>query len=291
MDSTVKKIRYSILGAAGYIAERHVKAIDAVGGEVVAICDVNDSVGYIDKYFPNCKFYRDAVECLDRVAVDYVVVCTPNDRHFFHTWEAARRGYNVICEKPLVTSSGELKFLESRRGGSRINTILQLRYHADVAEIKKIISKRGERAEIFIDYIAPRGDWYAKSWKGDAERSGGLLFNIGIHLFDLISFLLGDPVEIPIAKIEDRHAEGVIVFENADVSWRLTTENNKAAKKIIRVNGGEYSFSKNFEDLHTKSHYEILAGRGFGIVDAMPSTLLIERIKKGVDLKCYAEKN
>lgn len=273
-------MRYTIVGAAGYIAERHVKAIKYLGGEVVAVCDTHSCVGYIDRYFPNCQFFNNYSQCLEEVLVDYVVVCTPNHLHYTHTTQALLWGYNVICEKPLVTSVKQLDLLAEYQRNNTINTILQLRYHQEILELKEKLSTASNSVEIRVDYLAPRGDWYDKSWKGDRSKSGGLLFNIGVHLFDMLCWILGDPLELSITKMDKKLAEGRLVYSNATVSWRLSTTSDQMATKKITVNNKAFSFANNFEKLHLKSHAEILAGRGFGIDDARPSTLLIESLYK-----------
>ena len=271
-------MRYTVVGAAGYIAERHVKAIQASGGEVVAVCDPHSSVGYIDRYFPNCRFYSDYSCCLDEIPVDFVVVCTPNHLHLTHSTQALMHGYNVICEKPLVTSTKDLDLLADCRGDCTLNTILQLRYHPEILALRDSLATRTDSVEIVIDYVAPRGDWYDKSWKGNRSQSGGLLFNIGIHLFDMLCWILGEPHEVSYYPENEKVVKGGFQYDNAKVRWRLSTSGNSKATKTITVNGSSLSFANQFEELHLKSHTEILAGRGFGIEDVRSSTLLIERL-------------
>jgi UDP-N-acetyl-2-amino-2-deoxyglucuronate dehydrogenase len=257
--------------------------------------DINDSVGILDSYFPECRFFLDQTEFalyLNDNPIDYLVVCTPNDRHLFGCILGLLHiGCDVICEKPLVTDLSSivtLKRLEDFSGRS-VYTILQLRHHPVVIEIRNFISDemaKGNPISMAVFYYTARGDWYNKSWKGDITKSGGLLFNIGIHLFDLMVLVFGEPISLSGQWFDKtgKTAHGDLQSKNfnANIYWELSTDSGllkigRTRREII-VNDKSFSLDNGFTDLHTESYMQILAGNGFGIEEVRPSIALTEMI-------------
>jgi len=268
-------MKFAMIGAAGYIAPRHMKAIKDTGNELVAAMDVNDSVGILDKYFPDTLFFNEYERFerhLRRNPIDYFVVCTPNYLHDSHIRFGLSLGAKVICEKPLTVNPWNA---ESLLGD--VNVILQMRLHPVVTEMANHFNT--EHNHIVFDYCAPRGNWYDVSWKGDPEKSGGILYNIGIHLFDLCCYLFGGHKGISVSEYDSRNAAGKICFDGATVDWSLSLD-GIAARKTCTVNGQSIDLVKGFEDLHTTSYKQILAGRGWTIADALPAIRLAKDIRQ-----------
>jgi len=273
---------FALIGAGGYIAPKHIEAIKANGCELIEIVDINDSVGIIDRYFPNCKYSTKLT-----TKPDYVSICTPNFLHYDHIKEAIAKGCNVICEKPVVLHShqiNQLKALADLKGVS-VNCILQLRLNPMVELLKEYVqaSMPNTGNNIRLDYLTPRGDWYHKSWKGDKIKSGGLLFNIGIHFFDLLIYLLGDVEEIKAQRWSaNTTTEGAIEFELGFCSYALSNSFavTKKPYRKLSVNGINIDLTKGFTDAHTLSYERILQGKGFDITEAKKSIELIESINK-----------
>lgn len=277
-------LNFVLIGAAGYVAPRHMKAIKEIGGNLVAAYDPNDSVGVLDSYFPECKFFTD-LESLElhleisSGLIDYVCICSPNHMHLAHIAFGLRVAKNVICEKPLVMNSGELEkveLLEGRYGG-RVFTILQLRLHPALIALKE---RLGTSNDVELTYQTPRGDWYGKSWKADVSKSGGLLMNIGIHLFDVLLWMFGECQEGYkfMLRPQSKMATGVLRLLVGNVQCELSTGGEKAIRKMT-VNGEEIDFTNGFTDLHTKSYQEILAGRGFTSKDVAASIALVNSLQ------------
>ena len=273
---------FALIGAAGYIAPRHLEAIKAVGGNLIAALDPHDSVGILDRYFPECHFFTE-FERFDRFCdkhqIDYVSVCSPNYLHDAHCKFALRIGANVICEKPLVLTEENLDFLElmEEKSGKKIYAILQLRYHPSMKN-KKFDGKN----EVKINYFTPRGYWYHYSWKGDLAKSGGLATNIGIHLFDLVLNKFGNYTYYALNDLCSDPAKeiiGEIYLINAKVDFKLSIKPNREPMRVFSINGEDYHFNNGFNELHTKCYEEILDGRGFGIEDVRPSIRLTESIR------------
>lgn len=280
------KKTFALIGAAGYIAPRHMKAIKEVGGDLVAAYDPCDSVGVLDKWFPKCKFFTSINdlerECLvEHGIIDYVVICSPNYMHHIHSHVAVKFAKSIICEKPIVINPAHLDGIirDQLKFSLKVNTILQLRLHPDVKIIKKVIGSQDEY-NCFLTYHTPRGNWYQGSWKGDAEKSGGILMNIGIHMFDLMIHLFGEPIGYETGFIEDDTARGKIIFNKAVVNYDLSTRPDNKPMRRLEIGTYTHDF-EGFEDLHTESYREILAGRGFGIEDARPSIELVNKIRNG----------
>ena len=264
---------FALIGAAGYIAERHIKAIKDNGGELTQIVDVNDSVGIIDRYFPNCEYSTKL-----NGSFDYVSICSPNFMHYDHIKRAIELGANVICEKPVVLKSHQINELKALADLKKVSIycILQLRLHHLVNLIKLEQSKRVE-----LTYITTRGDWYDKSWKGNNEKSGGLLFNIGIHLFDLLNQLYGNCYSYSVQYQDSKTFKADLFFEYGHIiSVNLSTLNtNKETKRVLKVGNKSFDFGASFTDLHTLSYENIHKDEGFDINEAKASIELIEQIK------------
>ena len=279
---------FALIGAAGYIAPRHMEAIKAVGGNLVAVMDPHDSVGILDRYFPDALYFQDIGRFnlfLHNTDIDYVVVCTPNYQHDVHTIMALRAGCNVICEKPLVLDPRILDTLAKMEQdtGKKVSTILQLRHHVALSDLK--VNQKNMQ-KVVLSYSTPRGFWYDSSWKGDDAKSGGILFNIGIHLFDLLLWLYGKP------KIKGNWVDrksyfrgvcGGLSLERAEVDWSLSIDADKADRniKVIDVDQTRVvHFTQGFTDLHIKSYEQILAGNSFGIEDVRPSIELVSWLRR-----------
>lgn len=293
---------FALTGLAGYIAPRHLKAIKDTGNRLVAAVDPHDSVGIIDSYFPNAAFFTE-VERFDRhlekvrrekngEAVDYMTICSPNHLHDAHIRLAMRVGADAICEKPLVLNPWNLDVLQEleREYEQRVWTILQLRVHPSLIELKKKIEneKSDKRHKIRLTYVTSRGTWYHYSWKGDQEKSGGIGTNIGIHFFDMLMWLFGPAETTELYVRETNRMGGYLELPNADVEWFLSLEPedipDRAGEaqrtfRTISVDGEEIEFSGGFTDLHTKVYEETLNGNGFGIEDARPSIELVHKLR------------
>lgn len=283
---------FALIGAGGYIAPRHMRAIKDVGGELVAALDPCDSVGIIDSYFPNARFFVE-FERFDRhvdklrrakTPVDFVSVCSPNYLHDAHVRFGLRSGADVICEKPLVLNPWNVDALEEimESTGRKVNTILQLRLHPTIQELRKKVASRTGNAllEVDLTYITSRGRWYGVSWKGDERKSGGIATNIGIHFFDMLFHVFGPLKESTVHLHTPERAAGHLVLENASVRWFLSINANdlpdglpagQTTYRSITVGGQELEFSSGFTDLHTQSYEAILKGEGFALEEARPS--------------------
>ena len=287
---------FALIGAAGYIAKRHVEAIQHVKGDLLLMCDPNDNVGYIDKYYPNSLYFKET-ERFDRhlnrleynnKTIDYVSICSPNYLHDSHMRLSLRNNCNVICEKPLALKIEHLEMLDQlqKKFNKKIYTILQLRLHPVIKELKSKIDKdQSIRHQVSLDYITPRGKWYDYSWKGDIEKSGGVLFNIGIHFFDMLIWIFGDPIEHE-SKITNKRAKGSITFKNADVKFNLSIDFNDLPYKdwkpfrSLKIDYKEFDFSEGFTELHNNSYEEIIKGNGFGIQEVYPAIELIQKMSQ-----------
>jgi UDP-N-acetyl-2-amino-2-deoxyglucuronate dehydrogenase len=284
---------FGIIGVAGYIAERHLKAIKDTGNNLLASLDRFDSVGLIDRYFPESDFFVE-FERFDRhfdklkrtgTKIDYVSICSPNYLHDSHIRFALRHHAEAICEKPIVLNPWNVEALQEieNETGHKIYTVLQLRLHPRIIELKKKIENgpKGKVYDIDMSYITSRGNWYSISWKGDIQKSGGVATNIGIHFFDMLCWIFGDTKKNVVHLSEPNKAAGYLELENARVRWFLSLDfndipaaakaNGKRTFRSITVDGEEIEFSEGFTELHTETYREILAGRGFGLKDARQS--------------------
>lgn len=282
-------MKFALIGAAGYIAPKHMDAIKHVGGELICAYDPHDSVGILDRYFPNCRYFRE-FERLDRFCekikrhgdqIDFVSICSPNYLHDAHCRFALRIGANAICEKPLVLRTKNLDGLAETEAeyGKQISVILQLRHHTAVNDLKKKL-REGDNHHLKVEYHTPRGNWYHFSWKGDATKSGGIHTNIGIHLFDMAIYLLGTPKEVTLYEHDRESVRGLLVLERGTLDFDLSISMEKAAKKAFVADDYQIDFLQGFTDLHQTSYEAIVNGRGFGIEYARPSILVCERIRE-----------
>jgi len=279
--------RFALIGAAGYIAPRHMKAIKDTGNDLVAAMDINDSVGILDSHFPDAQFFTefeqfDAFVDMERRAgrgLDYVAIASPNYLHDAHMRFALRAGADAICEKPLVLNPEDIDRLKGleRDTGRKINTILQLRLHPAIIALKERVAAMpaDRKADVDLTYITSRGNWYLKSWKGFAEKSGGIATNIGVHFFDMLHFVYGDLQENIVHLNTPTKAAGYLEYERARVRWFLSLDvgdvpqaeraKGRRTHRAVVANGEDIEFSDGFTELHTRIYEEILEGRGFGV--------------------------
>ncbi len=292
---------FAVIGVGGYIAPRHLRAIRDTGNQLLAAVDPRDSVGVLDQYSFDVKFFTE-IERFDRHLeklrrgpeegrVDYVSICSPNYLHDSHCRLALRVGADVICEKPLVINPWNFDALEELEAETkhRIHTILQLRVHPELIKLKESLQKGGSQHDVELAYVTSRGPWYQVSWKGQDDKSGGVATNIGVHFFDLLLWLFGSVNGIKVYHSDECRMSGFIELEHARVRWFLSVDSNdlpfpakvggKTTYRSITVDGKEIEFSEGFTDLHTRVYEETLAGRGFGIADARPSIDLTYAIR------------
>ena len=303
---------FALIGAAGYIAPRHLKAIKDTNNNLIAALDKFDSVGVMDSFFPNTDFFIE-FERFDRhlekikrqnIALDYVSICTPNYLHDSHIRMALRRGADAICEKPIVLNPWNLDALAEieKESSNKIHTILQLRLHASIIELKQkvVVANKQRKYDIDLTYITSRGKWYDISWKGDESKSGGIATNIGVHFYDMLSWVFGEVQENVVHLREKNKASGYLEFKNARVRWFLSIDENDLPTQIkekqqktyrsITIDNEELEFSNGFTELHTKSYKEILKGNGFGLMDVKPSIEIVHDIRN-IDLVSKGEKH
>jgi UDP-N-acetyl-2-amino-2-deoxyglucuronate dehydrogenase len=295
---------FAIIGAAGYIAPRHLKAIKETGNRIIAVLDPHDSVGLLDQYSYSIDYFSETERFeryLQRLRhthsqdqVGWVSICSPNYLHDAHCRLAMEVGANVICEKPLVINPWNLDMLEDmeRRYERRVFTVLQLRLHPELLKLHDqlfVKNNQGAKHDVQLRYITPRGHWYHESWKGNEDKSGGLITNIGVHLFDMLIWLFGMPEVVSVHRKSDKTIRGYLDMEHASVEWFLSIDKNQwtneeeTAGKPVRslvIDGQTTNFADGFTDLHTKVYEEILKGNGFGISDARPAIELTHKIRK-----------
>ena len=290
------------MGAAGFVAPRHLKAIDQTGSKLLAAFDPNDSVGIIDSYFPKAHFfteferfdrYIEKIRLEEQQSIDYMSVCTPNYLHDAHVRFALRNGADAICEKPLVLNPWNAEALANLEANSsnKVNTILQLRLHPSIIALKEKIanSPKDKVHDIDLTYITSRGNWYYASWKGAIEKSGGICSNIGIHFFDMLIWIFGDVEKSTVHLMEHDRASGVLKLKNANVRWFLSinadtlpqevAESGQRTYRTITIDNEELEFSAGFTDLHTESYKHILSGNGFGISETLKSLELAHQLR------------
>ena len=294
--------KFALIGAAGYIAERHMRAIKETGNILVCASDRYDVMGRMDSYFPDSEFFLEH-ENLDKYMddlrlagnpIDYVSICTPNYMHPSHIRFALRNGAHAICEKPMVIHPEEMRVIKAieQETGKRVFTVLQLRHHPVILKLKEQVdaAPKDKFYNIDLKYITTRGKWYFKSWKGDVAKSGGIATNIGIHLFDMLIWIFGSVRNCAVTRFEPHKAVGVLTLERAEVKWHLSLDEadlpadiRYAGKRMFRsinIEGEELEFSGGFTDLHTVTYQNILNGNGFGIDDARESIELTELIRE-----------
>jgi len=292
---------FGLIGVAGYIAERHLKAIKETGNNLLASLDKFDCVGKLDSYFPNSDFFVE-FERFDRhidklkragTQLDYVSICSPNYLHDSHIRFALRHHADAICEKPVVLNPWNIDALQEieKETGHRIFNILQLRYHPVIIALRDRIknSSPEKKHDIDLTYITSRGHWYYISWKGDVNKSGGVATNIGVHFFDMLEWIFGKVVANKVHLLEKDKASGYLELERARVRWFLSIDYNdlpdaektrgKRTYRSITVDGEELEFSEGFTDLHTVTYKEILKGNGYGLDDARGSIETVYKIR------------
>lgn len=300
--------RFGITGVAGYIAPRHLKAIRDTGNILVAAADPHDSVGILDQYFPEADFFTE-IERFDRHleklkregdGIEFLSICTPNNLHDAHIRLALRNGADAICEKPIVLNPWNLDLLEKLEIelGRKVFTVLQLRVHPSLVNLKEKICKElilyanrniNKKYNVELNYITSRGKWYDYSWKGEVKKSGGVATNIGVHFFDLLIWLFGSVEKLSLRKVEKSIVSGELELKHAFIKWNLsidkndlpkeTIEKGKTTFRSIKIDDEEAEFSEGFTDLHTKVYQEILNGKGFGINEARASIELVSQIR------------
>jgi UDP-N-acetyl-2-amino-2-deoxyglucuronate dehydrogenase len=292
---------FALIGVAGYIAPRHLQAIRDTKNNLVAALDKFDTVGILDSYFPSADFFTE-FERFDRHLdkqrrqgnkIDYVSICTPNYLHDSHIRFAMRHQADAICEKPLVLNPWNVDALEEieKESGKKVFTILQLRLHPSIIALKKEVeaSPKDKIFDVDLTYITSRGHWYQTSWKGDTSKSGGVATNIGIHFFDMLTWVFGDIKKSTVHLLTADSAAGVLELGKARVRWFLSIDYNnvpsdlkatgKRTYRSLTMEGREIEFSDGFTDLHTKSYQHILEGNGFGLREARPSIQTVYEIR------------
>ncbi len=297
---------FALIGAAGYVAPRHMNAIKATGNRMVSALDISDSVGILDSFSYDISFFTE-FERFDRHAeklkrrseadrIDYVSICSPNYLHDAHIRFALRIGADAICEKPLVLNPWNLDALAELEGetGQRVYNVLQLRCHPSIIALKEKMdgawqNGHRERHRISLKYITSRGMWYRNSWKGVMEKSGGIATNIGVHFFDMLIWIFGRVLTSELNLSDADKMKGRIFLERADVDWHLSIDRGDLPKEAvdegrptfrsITVDGEEIEFSGGFTDLHTRVYDDILAGKGYGIEDARASVELVSKLR------------
>ena len=290
-----------MVGAAGYIAPRHMRAIKETGNNLIAAYDPYDGIGVIDSYFPNASFFTEFerfdrhIEKLKRsgTKIDYLSICSPNYLHDSHIRYGLRIGADVICEKPTVLTPSNLDALIDLEleYPNRVNTILQLRHHQAILNLKKNIAnaKTDKIYDIDLRYITSRGRWYHYSWKGDENKSGGIASNIGIHFFDMLQWIFGPMNSFSVEEKNDSTNSGTLKLAKANVNWYLSIDSNNlppdikssglTTYRVLSIDGQEVEFSKGFTDLHTSSYQKIIDGKGFGLIDAKNSIEIVNKIR------------
>jgi len=306
--------KFALIGAAGYIAPRHMKAIKETGNDLVAALDKCDSVGVIDSYFPGAHYFTE-FERFDRHidkrrrdvdAIDYISICSPNYLHDSHIRFGLRSGADVICEKPLVLNPWNIDALQviENETGKKLNNILQLRLHPSILALKKKVQEElkinpNKVYNIDLTYLTSRGRWYFVSWKGDLSKSGGIASNIGVHFYDMLTWIFGSVKKNLVHLAREDSSSGVLELEHANVRWFLSVNYNYIPDEIrakeqrtyrsITVDGEEIEFSGGFTDLHTQSYQEILKGNGFGLEEARSSIEIVQEIRNAKALGLAGE--
>ena len=294
--------RFALIGAAGYIAPRHMKAIKDNSCSLIAAYDPYDGVGIMDSNFPDADFFTEFerfdrhIDLLKRNAtpIDYVSICSPNYLHDSHIRFGLKNGCNVICEKPLVLNPWNLDALYEieQETGQKVNTILQLRLHPAIIELReKIINGPKDMIyDVNLNYITSRGKWYHHSWKGDLAKSGGIATNIGVHFFDMLTWIFGDLEKVQVISQNSETAIGELYLQRARIKWKLSIDydqipldirmTGKRTYRTLTIEGTELEFSDGFTELHTSSYREILNGNGFGLLDCRKAIEIVSEIRK-----------
>lgn len=298
--------KFALIGAAGFIAPRHMRAIKDTGNTIVAAMDKFDSVGILDSYFPDADFFTE-FERFDRHIqklkinnnpIDYLSVCSPNYLHDSHIRFGLRSGTDVICEKPLVLNPWNIDSLidVEKETGKKVFNIFQLRLHPSIIALKEKIDadKSDKIYDVDLCYITSRGNWYYTSWKGDIQKSGGIATNIGVHFYDMLSWIFGDFKKSVVHLHEHDRAAGYLEFQKARVRWFLSINyetipeeirmEGKRTYRLITVNGSSFEFSDGFTELHTNSYRDILKGAGFCLSEARTAIEIVHQIRKATPI-------
>jgi UDP-N-acetyl-2-amino-2-deoxyglucuronate dehydrogenase len=301
-----KVLNFALIGSAGYIAPRHMKAIADTGNRIVAALDPFDSMGKMDSFFPDSDFFTEPERFdrhLDKLRrmnegkkIDYVSICSPNYLHDAHIRLALRNQAHAICEKPIVLNPWNVDALQEieKESGKKIYTILQLRHHPAIMALKKKVEE-GPQDKIYnvdLTYFTSRGRWYFISWKGDIAKSGGVATNIGVHFFDMLSWIFGKVIDVHVTNSQPDKVSGFLELERARVKWQLSLDVNdipaellqlgKRTYRSITVEGEEIEFSDGFADLHTVAYEKILAGEGYGLEAARNSINIVHKIRQAI---------
>jgi UDP-N-acetyl-2-amino-2-deoxyglucuronate dehydrogenase len=301
--------KFALIGAAGFIAPRHMKAIKETGNTILCALDKFDSVGVLDSYFPKADFFTE-FERFDRhieklrlknASIDYVSVCSPNYLHDAHIRFGLKNNANVICEKPLVLNPWNIDSLADIevQTGKKVYNIFQLRLHPSIIELKKMIAEGNPNKvyDVNLTYITSRGNWYYSSWKGDLQKSGGIATNIGVHFYDMLSWIFGDLKNNIVHLHEYDRAAGYLEFTQARVKWFLSIDNSTLPKDVrvagkstfraLTIDDNLFEFSDGFNELHTESYKRILLGEGFGLLEAKTAIEIVHSIRsqKAIGLK------
>jgi len=309
----LKNTNFALIGAAGFIAPRHLKAIKDADGVLVAAVDPNDSVGILDSYFPESDFFVE-FERFDRhleklkrsgsdKAVQYVSICSPNYLHDAHIRFALRTGAHAICEKPLVLNPWNIDALKEIEAetGQKIFTVLQLRLHPSILKLKEEVKSapKDKTFDFDLTYITSRGNWYHYSWKGDEKKSGGIATNIGVHFFDMLSFVFGKVTSNKVHHRDEKRAAGFLELERARVRWFLSVEANDLPENVkakgqrtfrsLRIDEKEIEFSDGFSELHSHIYRDIVSGGGFGVEDNRAATEVVATIRSAAPLGLVGE--
>lgn len=293
--------RFGLIGAAGYIAPRHLEAIKNTGNDLVVATDVSDSVGIIDRYFPAAEFFTEFEqfeafvedEKLAGRRLDFISICSPNYLHLAHMKFALKNGINVICEKPLVLNASDLDSVVAYEMayGASVNSILQLRLHPSILELREKV-KSAPNDKIFdveLTYMTSRGKWYLRSWKGVDQKSGGVATNVGVHFYDMLHFIFGSLLDNKVYYRDEKTCSGYLEYQRARVRWFLSIDSahlpenavrgEKLTYRSITIEGEELEFSGGFTDLHTQSYHRILDGQGFGVEENREAIKTVEAIR------------
>ena len=305
---------FALIGAAGFVAPRHIQAIHETGNRLIAAADPHDSVGVLDRYFSDVRYFPE-IERFDRhleklrrageeKRAHYISICSPNYLHDAHVRLALRLGAHAICEKPLVIEPWNLDYLArlEEESATRVYTVLQLRVHERLRALKAQLdaAPNDRRRKVQLTYITSRGPWYDVSWKGVEERSGGVAMNIGVHFFDLLIWLFGAPDKVEVHLREKRRTAGFLELKHADVTWFLSVDaadlsaavaGNAVDRTMVRamdIDGEVWDFTDGFQNLHSRVYQSVLAGDGFGIEDARPSIALVHSLREAAPSRSFS---
>lgn len=293
--------KFALIGASGYIAPRHMRAIKDTGNELVVAMDINDSIGIMDSHFPEAEFFTEFegftafIEDQEMRGnkLDYISICSPNYLHAPHMKFALKNGIDVICEKPLVLDSKEIDTLKEYelKYNAKVNSILQLRLHPSIIALKNKVdaAPKNHVFDVDLTYITSRGKWYMKSWKGYDHKSGGVATNIGVHFYDMLHFIFGELKHNEVHYRGDKTVSGYLEYERARVKWFLSIDANKLPENVVKgekltyrsitIGDEELEFSGGFTDLHTQSYQNILIGQGYGVDENRVAIETVEQIR------------